>query len=151
MLNLYSANGDTEQWLPIAGYGDCYEVSNLGRVRSLSRYITNADGAHRFYRGQLKSTSAELNGLVRVKLSFEGKRYQRNLARLVASAFVDGEQPDYSVGYIDGDRSNCRADNLYWYNRKGNPLFGKAMAAGSDPVLLINAADLPSTGGGDHA
>lgn len=148
--------GSTEQWQPIPGYGNYYEVSNQGRVRSVARSVDVFNVAvgkthQQHYRGQLKSISAEKNGLLRVKLNYQGKRHQRNVARLVASAFVDGEQPGYSVGYIDGGRSNCNSSNLYWYNRKGNPLFGKAMAAGREPVLLIAAADLPSTGGVDHA
>jgi len=69
MLNLYSANGDTEQWRPIPGYGNYYEVSDHGRIRSVARSVEVFNVAigksHQHpYRGQLKSISAEKNGLL---------------------------------------------------------------------------------------
>ena len=34
-------NLENEIWLPIIGYEDLYEISNMGRVKSIDRYVTN--------------------------------------------------------------------------------------------------------------
>ncbi len=38
-----------ERWRPVAGWSDLYEVSDLGRVRSLDRVVVRSDGKRRRY------------------------------------------------------------------------------------------------------
>ena len=43
----------TEVWKDIAGYENEYQVSNLGNVRSLDRYVEYSDGRIHICKGQL--------------------------------------------------------------------------------------------------
>ena len=122
-----TANTQREQWKDIPGYDGAYQVSDQGRVRSVDRYvdIENRATGHKyqnFYEGLIISRKVEgKSGLLRVKLSYKGKRSECYVARLVAAAFVDGQEPGYLVGYTDGDRWNVAADNLHWYNPRKQP------------------------------
>lgn len=44
-----------EEWRPIEGYEGLYEVSNLGRVKSIDRYVIDSLGHRRFYKGKVLS------------------------------------------------------------------------------------------------
>ena len=68
-----------------------------------------------------------------MRLSRKSKRREPNVARLVAEAFAEDWNPDCVVGYRDGDRWNCAADNLIC-----NP--GK-LRSGEHPKRYVNAKD----------
>lgn len=106
-----------EIWKDIKGYEGKYQVSNMGRVRSLDR-IDRA-GAKR--KGQILKPNIESNGYVRVHLA-DGKGYNReSVHRLVAEAFVERKSgTDNIVNHLDNNPSNNRADNLEWTTYKGN-------------------------------
>ena len=53
---------DFENWVPIPGLVGRYEVSDQGRVRSLSRLIVDRDGRHRRWRGRILSASRQSTG-----------------------------------------------------------------------------------------
>ena len=95
-VSMVDADGnEAEEWKTIPGYGSGYQVSNLGRVRSVDRYvwINNDAQGYRYahlYKGRLKSVSVAKDGGLQVKLHFKGERRRRAVARLVAQAFVDG-------------------------------------------------------------
>lgn len=90
-----------EQWKTIETF-DNYEVSDEGRIRNVS--------TGRVIRQQKHPRT----GLPMVPIYRGGKQYTRNVHRLVAEAFLD-EPPENCVPiHIDGDRSNCHADNLEW-------------------------------------
>ena len=99
-----------EQWLTITGF-DKYEVSNLGRVRS----VTRPNG--------LKSTQNNQGFPIVVLYGNDSKtRYVRHLNKLVADAFVPkSEDPDLEehkyVWHYDGNLNNCEALNLKWADR----------------------------------
>ena len=113
-----------EQWKDIPGYDGAYQVSNPGRVRSVDRHvdIENRTTGHKyqnFFEGRVLSTKVDSkSGLVRAKLSQRSKRTEPHVARLVAEAFVEGWDSGCVVGYKDGDRWNCAADNLTCNPRK---------------------------------
>ena len=91
-----------ESWLPIEGFPG-FEVSDLGRVRSVNRK-------------KPRILMASLNEYDQrtVRLTVDGKVRNRIIARLVLGTFerspMQGERP----GFKDGDTDNAELSNLEW-------------------------------------
>lgn len=110
-------SSDSEIWLPVVGYDGLYEVSNLGRVRSLDHYAphnTAASGVQ-FVRGRvLKTTIYGSPPRVTVTLWRDREQRTRLVHHLVLEAFV-GPRPVGTEGcHWDGDATNNRLGNLRW-------------------------------------
>lgn len=106
-----------EIWKDIKGYEGKYQVSDLGRVRSLDRL----DRAGARTKGKILNPKADKRGYIRVHLA-DGERYNwESVHRLVAEAFVERKvETDNVVNHFDNNPSNNRADNLEWTTYKGN-------------------------------
>jgi hypothetical protein len=105
------AKGDRAAWLPVANFEDRYEVSDHGEVRSL--YFDPPRALKPF---------TDKDGYPVIALWKKRKRRAVNLHRLVAEAF-HAEQRNVlhnEVAHLDGDRTNCRADNLKWVSKVEN-------------------------------
>ena len=101
-----------ELWKPISV--GRYEVSNLGRVRSLDRL--GKDG--RRWRGRiLKQTKVEYR---QVTLAFDGLMVYRRVHILVARAFIGPCPRRHEVNHKDGDKHNNVASNIEYRTRLGN-------------------------------
>ena len=120
-----------EIWKAVEGYEGIYEVSNLGRVRSLDRYVPalcNRNGEIRNYlrRGKVLKQRKVFGGymVVSFTVSETGTHENRFVHRLVAQAFVPGYREDLDVNHKDEDKTNNRADNLEWVTRQENVNYG---------------------------
>lgn len=112
-----------EIWKSVRGFEGLYEVSNLGRVRSLDRSVKQSNRwgpMESTYRGRLLSTSVAASGYLQVTLSKQGVAYQRHVHVLVAGEFVGPQPAAFLVLHRDGDRLNCADDNLYYGTVKQN-------------------------------
>lgn len=111
-----------ELWLPVPGFGASYEVSDLGRVRSLPRTVhSNRWGGPRPVPGGILTTKAGKTGYYLVGLSVGGKKTTLLVGRLVLTAFV-GTCPDgMECRWRDRDLSNNSLSNLYWDTFRGKP------------------------------
>ena len=104
-----------EIWKDIEGYEGLYQVSNMGRVRSLRRNII------------LKS-KRETNEYERVVLSTNNIPKLYSIHRLVAMAFIPNPNNYPIVNHKDEDRTNNRVDNLEWCTQKYNVNYGTGIA-----------------------
>lgn len=117
-----------ETWLPLPGFEEWYEISDLGRVKSRSRRVY-AEGprgeiTERNYREKiLRACIADVYPQVRLcKPIGPNKTSQRNLRvhKLVLTAFR-GPRPDGLIGcHNNGIASDCRLVNLRWDTPKSN-------------------------------
>lgn len=108
-----------EIWKPIAGHG-FYEVSNLGRVRSLPHTAYRPQGPLSVQGKVLKPQRCGNGKAMQVTLYTNGKSTNYRLHHLVIVTFV-GERPDgQECRHLDGDFTNNRLDNLAWGTRKEN-------------------------------
>ena len=117
-----------EIWKDIEGYEGIYQVSNLGRVRSLDRYYTkphprNGVPTKYFKRGSIRTNHTLRNGYTNVMLKFEGGKKNFMVHRLVAKAFVPGYFEGADVNHKDCNRQNNHADNLEWMTRRDNLMY----------------------------
>lgn len=106
----------TEVWKAIPGYEGVYEVSDLGRVRSLERI----DAMGRVQQGRMKSAPIGSHGYPFVSLGLAGKATCELVHRLVLLAFVGPAPPAHECRHLDGNRSNCVLANLRWGTRFEN-------------------------------
>jgi hypothetical protein len=116
---------DDERWLPVLGYEGTYEVSNLGRVRSVDRVIDQGNCV-RWHRGRLLKparTGPYPHVFLRTNKWPNSATRTARLHRLVAEAFLE-PPPDstWEVCHNDGDPLNNRAENLRWDSRSENQL-----------------------------
>lgn len=108
-----------EQWKPVPGYEGIYEISDMGRLRSLERDVVKSDVVqHR--RLRMKKQWPNDDGYMCVKLSRDGHNDNVGVHRLVAAAFIPNPQRLPEVNHKDGDRVNNRVDNLEWVTHAGN-------------------------------
>lgn len=108
-----------ERWLPVVGYEGLYEVSDLGRVKSLARYVRDRGGVRLVRERVLKSKSQGF-GYRTVMLCREGHRKTRTIHQLVLESFV-GPRPEGMVAcHGDGDPANNRRSNLRWDTQSNN-------------------------------
>lgn len=101
---------ESDLWRDVVGYEGIYEVSSLGRVRSLDRIDA---GGHRLT-GRLLSPSVHSNGYMGLLLSKDAKIVTKKVHRLVLEAFR-GPCPDgCQTRHLDGCQTNNELTNLCW-------------------------------------
>jgi len=113
-----------EIWKWIDGYEDMYQISNLGRVRSVDRFVYCEVSPNKLQHifGKVLKIRTDKKGYSVVYLSKDGKQKVGKIHRLVANAFIPNPLNLPQVNHIDGSKSNNHVENLEWctnsYNQK---------------------------------
>ena len=106
---------DIEIWKTVISDGEIYEgfeVSNLGRVKSLNYRRTG--------RAELLKPGKNTDGYLSVVLWKNGKPKSCLVHRLVAFAFLENPENKPEINHIDENKTNNRVDNLEWKTHKDN-------------------------------
>lgn len=112
-----------EIWKDIKGYEGIYQVSNLGKVKSLTRNSLNNSNT----KDRLLKQGVTKKGYASVTLCKDKVRRTYRVHRLVAEAFIPNHENKPQVNHIDEDKTNNRDDNLEWMTNKENRNHGTAI------------------------
>lgn len=107
-----------EIWKDIQGFEGFYQVSNLGRVRSLQRTTSHGRGLQ----SRILKGDQRMEGHLQVVLYRDGRRKTRYIHHLVLEAFVGTRPAGTECCHNDGQPSNNRVSNLRWDTRSNNLL-----------------------------
>lgn len=113
-----------EIWRPVKEYEGYYEVSNLGRVRSIDRVVVDKTGRRQFKKGTLLNYRPDRQGYCIVSLSINRKYKTKCVHTLVADAFIPNPDNLPQVNHKDEVKSNNCVDNLEWCTAKYNANYG---------------------------
>ena len=103
---------EQEQWKPIQEFNGEYEVSNLGRVRSMKRYYGMV--------GRIMPQTIQRKGYYAVTFWMNNKAYCRKVHRLVIEAFTPNPDNLPCINHIDGNKLNNHVSNLEWCTYQAN-------------------------------
>ena len=116
---------EEETWKDIKGYEGLYQVSNMGRVKSLERTVTSKNGSKQYRKERILKPRPNGKGYLRVNLfksSSETKDFY--IHRLVCEAFHENPENKPCVNHIDENKTNNTASNLEWCTYKENSNHG---------------------------
>lgn len=104
-----------ERWLPCVGFEGYYEISDLGRVRTVSKTISFKNGIpSRVLPMKLMKLQTDKLGYIRVRFCINKFKTTHKVHRLVAKAFIPNPENLPQVNHKDGVKSNNRLSNLEW-------------------------------------
>lgn len=106
----------SEIWKPVVGYEDYYQVSSLGRIKSLRRPEVRND---RILKGSIHPEGYNI-----FKLSRSGSHKSFKGHRLVAKAFIPNPENKPQVNHKNGLRADNRVENLEWVTNSENVRHG---------------------------
>lgn len=101
-----------EQWKPVEGADDRYEVSNTGKIRSLN-YKNSGETR------ELKP-APDPKGYLKTMILMGGKYKTVKIHRIVAKAFIPNPEGKPQVNHKDGNKENNCVDNLEWATNIAN-------------------------------
>ena len=131
-----------EIWKDIRGFEGLYQVSNMGRVRSLDRTLPDKNGRMSHKKGMiLKDCLNKERGYYRVSLSDGQRNFSHfEVHRLVALHFVEGYKPGLVVNHINEIKTDNRAENLEWCTYQYNLNYSDVIAWKRKPVYQYDMA-----------
>ena len=121
-----------EIWKDIKGYENLYEVSNLGRVRSLDRWVKYSDDRLRLYKGRILKPHKTTNGYLQVGLYKDGKIKMFLVHRLVWMAFNEEIPEGMELNHINEITTDARLDNLNLMSHLDNIRYGTGIKRRSE-------------------
>ena len=125
--------GTTESWKNIKGYEGLYQVSNMGRVKSLERTATRKNGIKQTIRERILKPSTDKDGYLLVSLyNGRGKVKTFKVHRLVCEAFYENPKKKPCVNHIDENKTNNVATNLEWCTYEENNNHGTRNARSAE-------------------
>ena len=113
-----------EIWKDKKDYEGHYQVSNLGRAKSLDRYVKGKGHSLQFKKGRILKLMKDNNGYLKVRLCNGEKSKTFNLHRLVAETFIPNPNNYKEVNHKDENKTNNVVTNLEWCDRKYNHNYG---------------------------
>lgn len=106
---------ENEKWGYVEGYEDLYQVSNFGRIRTLSRLVKRSPSNGSYVkREQITESKSSQDGYYRIRLRRDSKWITRGVHNLVAIAFIPNFENKPFVNHKDGNKRNNHVDNLEW-------------------------------------
>ena len=138
-----------EEWKPVVGYESAYEVSNIGRIRSVSRTIVRTDGLTRRVIGKVL-TPQDVRGYQVVLFVLPGRRrFGMSIHRAVAMAFIGlPPSPKHEINHKNSVRGDNRVENLEWVTRSQNIVHSltrgtrRGLAGEAHPRSRLTAKDV---------
>lgn len=103
-----------ELFKDIRGYEGKYQISNLGKVKSLNYRNSNKE--------QVLTPKTHTKGYLKIDLWKDGKRKCCFIHRLVAEAFLENPNKLPEVNHINCIRNDNRVENLEWVTTSENAL-----------------------------
>lgn len=108
-----------EIWKDVGGFEGLYQVSNLGRVKSLEKKIPYGYGLRTIPERILKNNVNEY-GYLYVRLYKDAKGTKFKIHRLVALTFLENPKNKRCVNHKDGNKQNNCVENLEWVTHGEN-------------------------------
>lgn len=113
-----------EQWKPIKGYEDYYEISDFGRVKSLAREWFVGERFGKRVKGVTIAKGGLNNGYVTHRLSIDGGMKSVMAHRLVAMHFISNPESYPIINHLNSIRYDNFFKNLEWITYQGNAKHG---------------------------
>lgn len=120
---IYGGQNMKEEWRDIKGYEGKYQISNLGRVKTLRRKVKSPalKNGYRFLSEKIHKPCDNGRGYKYACFRIDGgKVSHKYIHTMVAEAFLDRGPDHTEVNHIDANKSNNIASNLEWCTRKEN-------------------------------
>lgn len=111
---------EKEIWKDIEGYEGLYQVSNLGRVRSLDNFVNCRSGAKQLRKGKILQPIKDLTGYFCVNFYKNNKMKRKSVHRIVAETFIPNPHNYPVVNHLDGVKTNDIVSNLEWTTHQAN-------------------------------
>lgn len=115
----------SEFWKDVVGYEGLYQVSNLGKVRSVDRVVDCRWGHNKKLEGKEIKSNLDKDGYLKLALSKYGKRKTYAVHRLVADAFIPNPHNLPCINHKkEFEKTNNSVENLEWCTVKYNNNYG---------------------------
>lgn len=129
--------GNKEIWKSVLGFECVYEVSNLGRVKSITRLKSN----NKTLKGRILNPTIIKNEYLRVVLAFDNVKKTKLVHVIVAESFLDyiPNKGIICVDHIDNDKKNNKLSNLQIISTQENNVKDRKSNTGLNYIYYSNS------------
>lgn len=113
-----------EIWKDIKGYENLYQISNIGRVKSLNKIVTCKNGKKFKVKGKILKLTNHKRGYKTIMLHKDGKVKLWLVHRLVGLTFIPNPNNYPQINHKDENKINNCVENLEWCTNSYNAHYG---------------------------
>lgn len=132
------------EFKPIAGYENEYEINIHGEVYSKERYVKCVHDGVELRKRRLKKKTLASNGYYVVCLHKDGIGKMHNIHRLIAQTFIPNPNNYLHVNHKDGNKLNNTIDNLEWCTQQQNVehAYKTGLTTRNKPVICVETGEI---------
>jgi hypothetical protein len=125
-----------EIWKDINEYEGLYQISNLGRIKSLKRIVNHKKNGIQKWPEKIINYNYNKNGYVAIRLSKNSIIKRFLIHRLVAINFLTNFNNYNEVNHINSIKTDNKVENLEWCTRKHNQQHMSKLINNSNQIVI---------------